>query len=404
MGRDPLDDISEMRLHRDGTISVSFADGRSFDGTLGHDAFTPSSAIEYSRFLPQSFQLELVTTRGDSIVVDLARTADLAPIRGRPTIYLDQNHWSTLTAAIHEPGRIRDRAEGTAASHLVELARRGRVVLPMSSGHALETSKQADATQRYRRAVTVVQLSGGWQLRDPLDVRRFELRQVLSARYRLEYLPPQAVVTLEPGAAHAGSESNLPPVGEGMDVETQWALHAIRCIGGLVDALLDASPVQVGAIAGWTNDLQRFTDFLRDNPTEKELKRRRTHAKFVADLGRELAEEAHHSRITPDEMSDWTIRHSESDLCDMPALGLFREVLHEKLSDRQLRWADNDLIDMMYLTTAAGYCDHVVAERAHGSYIRNGLRRMGRPCNVYRNIRSLIDGLRAKQVTGVAEV
>ena len=73
----------------------------------------------------------------------------------------------------------------------------------------------------------------------------------------------------------------------------------------------------------------------------------------------------------------------------MPALGLFREVLHEKLSDGQLRWADNDLVDMMYLTAAAGYCDHVIGERAHTSHIANGLRRLGRTCKLHRNLHSL---------------
>lgn len=54
----------------------------------------------------------------------------------------------------------------------------------------------------------------------------------------------------------------------------------------------------------------------------------------------------------------------------MPALGLFREVLHENLSDGQLRWKENDLVDMMYLTAEAGYCDHLVGERARAAVRR----------------------------------
>ena len=103
------------------------------------------------------------------------------------------------------------------------------------------------------------------------------------------------------------------------------------------------------------------------------MKRRRTHVKFIADLGRELPEEAHRAGVTSKEMSDWTLNHSEEELRLMPALGLYREVLHEKLSDGQLRWFDNDLVDMMYLTSAAGYCDHVVGERTHASHILNAL-------------------------------
>ena len=42
----------------------------------------------------------------------------------------------------------------------------------------------------------------------------------------------------------------------------------------------------------------------------------------------------------------------------MGALGLYREVMHEKLCDPKLRWANNDLTDMMYLTAAAAPHSH----------------------------------------------
>jgi hypothetical protein len=122
----------------------------------------------------------------------------------------------------------------------------------------------------------------------------------------------------------------------------------------------------------------------------KEMKRRRTHAKFIADLGRELPEEAYRAGITPDEMSDWALNHSERDLRSMPSLGLFREVVHEKLSDPLHIWEHNDLVDMMYLTAAAGYCDYVVGEREHISHISKGLQRQGRQCHLHRNLRSLL--------------
>jgi hypothetical protein len=41
---------------------------------------------------------------------------------------------------------------------------------------------------------------------------------------------------------------------------------------------------------------------------------------------------------------------------------------------------------MMYLTSAAGYCDHVVGERTHASHILNALRRLDRPSHVHRNL------------------
>ena len=385
--------VSALRLDRDGTISLTFADGRSATAALGQDAFEPTSTLAFSIYLPESSQLHLRTTRGDNIFVDLPRPAELAPLAGRPTIYLDQNHWSTLTNTLHEPDRVSNKYERSAAEQLIELARTRKVVLPMSSGHLSETCKQVDAKERYRRALAIAQLSAGWQLRDPLDLRRFEIRRALALRYRQVCLLPLAAITLEPNAVHSGRGSSLLAVGTDLPLDAQWAVHAIRCIGGILHVMLDAEHVPMSVPPGWAAEFQQFATFLQNNPSGKELKRRRTHARFIADLRSELPEEAHQAGVRPEELLDWICNHSEQDLRQMPGLGLFREVLHEKLSDGRLRWEDNDLVDMIYLTSAAGYCDHVVAERKHTSHIANGLRRLGRASHVHRNLRSLTEQL-----------
>ena len=66
---------------------------------------------------------------------------------------------------------------------------------------------------------------------------------------------------------------------------------------------------------------QHFAAFLRDNPAGKEVKRRRINAWFIADIGRELPEEAYRADVTPEEMSDWTLHHSEEDLPGIPGTG-----------------------------------------------------------------------------------
>src|ERR1700677_5165180 len=83
--------IGAMRLMQDGTVFFHLTDGRVARMSLGRDAFDRTSMIASSAFLPQSSQLELRTTRGHDIVAELPQPADLAPLCGRPTIYLDQN-------------------------------------------------------------------------------------------------------------------------------------------------------------------------------------------------------------------------------------------------------------------------------------------------------------------------
>jgi hypothetical protein len=388
--RSVFESISAMRLDRDGTMTIELTDGRTVKGAQSRDVFASTSAIASSTHLPHLNLLHLQTVRGDHALIELPRPTDLAPLRGRTTIYLDQNHWSTLTDAVHDPDRVANADELAAARQLIERVLTREIVLPISAGHLSETCKQIDMERRYARALTMTQLSAGWQLRDPLDLRRSELRQVLCARYRLQRIPTRAAVTLEPNAVYAGRHEELDDVAGDLPPEAQWAVHAIRCIGGIIDTMLDSEHVLTPGAPGWVEEFQRFATFLRENPTSIEMKRRRTLAKFLADLAPELAEEAGRANITAAERSDWTLKHSEEDLPSMPALGLFREILHEKLSDGQLRWADNDITDMMYLSAATAYCDYVVGERSHASHITNGLRRLGRPNNMYRNLRSLI--------------
>ncbi|MGK3206808.1 hypothetical protein [Amycolatopsis sp. MEPSY49] len=385
-----LEQVAAMRLDRDGTITVLFRDGRAVMESGSREAFEPTSAIASSTHHPQSRELHIQTTRGHNVIVDLPRPGDLSPLNGRPTVYLDQNHWSTLTDVIHSPERVRNRAERAAAGRLIALAVDRRVVLPMSSAHMAETCKQVDYEERYRRALTMVRLSAGWQLRDPVSLRRFELRQALTTRFSARCLLRPAAVTLEPNAVHSSHEKTLPAGGSDLPPEIRWFAYVVGCIGGIVDTMLDADHVPMNPVLSWAADLQRLGDFLRDNPTGKELKRRRTHAKFMADAGPELAVAAAQSGLTTEEMSSWYLDHSEEDVSLMPALGLFREVLHEKLSTGGLRWEANDLTDMMYLTAGAGYCDHLVGERSHVSHLANASRRLGRPARVHRTLDSLM--------------
>lgn len=382
--------VLAIQLDRDGSCSVILDDGRVMTSGLDHAPFSSTSRVAASTWLCRSSQLILRTTRGDDVCVDLARQGDPAPLHGRPIIYLDQNHWSTLTDAIHQPDSVANEEELAAALHLIKLAARRAVVLPMSSAHMAETCQQVDPEQRYLRALTIARLSAGWQLRDPLDVRRFELRQALTLRYRQFCLLPLEVVTLEPDAVHANRDRDLPAIDRGLPEEARWAVHAIRTIAGNLDAMLDEEHVPMDAVPNWAPQFERFARFMAGDPMGPEIKRRRTHAKFIADLGLELPVAAHQAGVSPAQMSQWTLDHSEDDLVGMPALGLFREVLHEKLCKSTLRWEQNDLIDMMYLTVAGGYCDHVAAEKAHGDHISRGLQRLGRAANVYRNIRTLV--------------
>lgn len=389
----PFAHVSKMRIDRDGTFSVILMDGQNVTSAFGKEAFERTSLISSSTYLPQESRLSLQTTRGDEIFIDLPRPEDPSPLNERITVYLDQNHWSTLTNVLYDPGRVADDEERDAAKRLISLVSAKKIVLPMSAAHISETCKQADFDQRYKRALTITQLSAGWQLRDPLDLRRFELRQALAHRYRGRRLVSPVAVTLDPDALYSARDRQPSDIDDSFPPQVQWIMHVIISAGANVDTMLDAEHVPLDPSAEWVAQFQQFAEFIHDNPSTKEVKRQRTCAKFISDLGKELPEESVRAEITPDEMGDWMLNHVDNDLRKMPSLGIFREVLHEKLSDGRLRWEDNDLTDMVYLAAATGYCDYVVGERAHISHITNGIRRLGRGGRVFRNLRSFVESL-----------
>jgi hypothetical protein len=332
------------------------------------------------------------TTRGDQIIAEMPTLHDFAPYRGRPTVYLDQNHWNTLYRAKYVISGVRS-PEREAALWLIEQASAGRIILPLSAAHMSETCKWRNDGERYALALTMLQLSAGWQLRDPLAVRRNELLASLHSRLGTGIeTQTRPAVTLEPYAYNRDLRS-----AEVIESNTPLVFAALTALTACFDTMLDGEAVQQNPVPGWVERNQRFTDWLA---TEKgvgpELTRRRTYALFFSDTTIEVAEAAHSAGLSPEEMSQWNRLFMEADVPTMPNLGLFQEVFHDKLVDGRTKWTSNDLTDMMYLTCAAAYCDFTVGEKSLTSKIEQAQRRTKRPCTVFRQLSACVPVLAAR--------
>lgn len=376
------------------TATFLRSDGKGATLPLASAMREPTSAIARMSWDLGAAVLHFETTTGDEIDAELSQSTDLAPRRHRPVIYLDQNHWSTIANTIYAPEKVRQPAELEGAQHVIDMAVAKTIILPMSAAHMSETCKWTDDDARYRLALTILKLSAGWQMRDPLDVRRFELRQSFVARFKPYRLMQPAVFTLEPDAIHSeirGARAYEPPAG--LPEEAAFALRALTCVSANFDVMLDAESVELGNSPGWVDKLQRFTDWMGGEPRDPHRRRQRTNLMFVSDLRSELAEEAHRAGITPEELGEWMEHCSDEDISEFPSLGLFREVFREKLNNPGTRWEGNDLTDLMYLTCAAGYADHVAGENSTTAQMEQGLLRLGRPTKVHRDLAGLSEAI-----------
>lgn len=137
------------------------------------------SRVRSTTWSPPLDAVAFETTDGDHVAFELPRFDGADQLEGRLIVYLDQNIWSRVARAINNPALAPAEPEAQAAAELAELVRQRKVLLPLSSGHYSETTACSDNVRRYQLGLTILRLSRGWQMRDPLVMRRQELRRAL---------------------------------------------------------------------------------------------------------------------------------------------------------------------------------------------------------------------------------
>ena len=354
------------------TVSVTMSDGtRLTDRMRSRVPWDELSATETDL---ATGELTLRLRTGESLVVELGADGNYdLPARDRPVVYLDQCHWITLAKGMRSPDRVAKR-DREPVRRIIELSRSKAIVLAMSGANRWE---MAPAGQHRRDlGLTMVELSRGWQLRDPINVRGQELR-----RSMLGATPAQAdaVVTLEPGAISSfdpgvSMEFEDAPPGFNELLERQTVAMASVAVL-LEDHWPDESGIRGREIAAaWAKSFGELSAYLRDARTPVEHVRVATHGRQLADLRKEIAQAALACSLSPQQNAAW-LDGADSAVEGMPYLRTLREVLYLRLRNADDHWTRNDLADSQYLCCAAAYVDYVAAERKFGDYLQRAARR-----------------------------
>lgn len=265
------------------TVTLVRSDKKEAKFPLAASPFEATSRIERMSYAPDASMVYMETIHGEEIFAELPTVGDSAPRHDRPVVYLDQKYWSALANTLYEPTKIPD-AERQAAGKLIAWALNKKILLPMSSGHMAETCKWTKDEERYRLALTIVQLSSGWQMRDPLDVRRFELRQSFTTWFKDVGLQPLEVFTLEPHAIHGETRGQKhPDVPDDFPPDIALAFQALLSVSATFDTMLDADSIAMDPSPGWVERNQRFTDWLTGESRSSQQKRQSIDALFFAD-------------------------------------------------------------------------------------------------------------------------
>jgi hypothetical protein len=359
------------------------------DGAVGTAQLPVSPDFQPTRVRKTTWSMPLLgviveTMDGDEVAFEMPRFDGADQMDGRLVVYLDQCIWRRMADAQDDPSSLANTAEVAAARQLMKLVDERKVTLPLSAGHHTETTHWGNNARRYQLGLTALRLSRGWQMRDPLVIRRQEIKTALLHHIHADSITPAlSAFTLQPNAA----SGRVPPVEapDGFPPDAVHMMQTLTYLTSTVSVILDAEPIlPTTQRLAWVEVNQRFSDWL-DTETARPgpQKRKSVDVLLFNDIGQEIAEEAHRAGLQPGQMSGWVHGSMFEDMQDLPSLGIYRSVLQDRHLNVGTTWVANDLTDMLYLSAATGYADVVVAERHMTNMLSQAQRRLRRNASVY---------------------
>lgn len=388
--------ISRMTLiyEDDSYCEIVLTNGRVLSVPMIDMPTSEVGGIWMTSFSPIRRIVQVIFSRSEAIAFNLPDAEGKSDLGGRPSVYLDQNHWSTLTKALHMPERVNSTSELKAARELIELLMYGRVVAPLSSAHLVETSQLRDPLRR-SHGLLVGALTAGWQLRHPLAVRQRELLTCLTRYYGHQCLLPQDVLSLDGSSVFAPVIDSMRfPFMSDVPLRQQLDLICIRSAETIASILATDEADPRDRTSSWAQGMANFACWLKESGKSKPQKREAINAYLLRDVSSEIVGATARTGMSTAELADFLSRRLRSaDWSGMPALGRFREALRDRLLNSGQAWAANDLVDILYLSCAAGYCDFVVGVRSATATLRQVQGRMGVGAVLFVRLEELMEHL-----------
>ncbi len=348
-------------------ITVIRSDGTSGEGSVDLESLFPQDEIRRTTYVYVTGHLIIKTRSFGEFVFWLPSQLADRTVRTVPTVYLDQNQWKKLTIAEHGGASRLPDSEINAARELIQLVRTGKVILALSFAHVVETCKWANTKRRQEQGRMMIGLTRGWQLRDPLEIRRREVSRAISRHFSRGAIDDLLVITNEPFAMMTSEDSDEFETAllEDNDVVGYEASSARMATfaATLIDILLAPTVTDPIPVPGWATNMQGLADEIGQRSPEPEQKRAWTNHIALADLRLEWGIAGQDLGLSDTQLEEWLTNYADDDIARMPCVGMFRETLRQKLSNTSARWTQNDLVDMMYLSAATGYVDYVVGDR-----------------------------------------
>ncbi|MGC5344842.1 hypothetical protein [Streptomyces sp. DT171] len=307
-------------------------------------------------------------------------------------VYLDQNHWVTMAQARVVPEKIQRADERQAADDLWGLVTADQVRLPLSSAHLVETVHAGDRERRRNLAHVMLDAYGGWHMLNPLVVRRYEFAGGFGA-------PAPTASDVFTTAAQSPFFTYVPTISDAARDQVQSLATSTVWRAAWASLLLEETlsteelNATAGVIDGWAAVPAALAQYMRDHPAERDM-RLVTVTYLLGDLKVDIAQACVLTGISNDEL----LHHLQPEnvvgfFSQLPFTGRVLEIIQARLRNPSDKWANHDLNDLLFLACAAGYADHVVAEKKTGHYLREADKHVVPGASVHLNLRSLVEAL-----------
>lgn len=319
-------------------------------------------------------------------------------------VYLDQNHWISLTKA-----RVGHK-EGTkyedALVLLREAVKQGWVSCPLSMQHFMETQNRSDWESRLQLVGTMEELSCWHAIAPQNELLGSEIDHALNEVFGHPRFP-RSVQVFGIGADHAigRSVTDYAPPADAPLTPDQRAL--LRQVVSQIKqtVILTGAPSDFKA-PGYDPTAHRRVSEGFAEEQERLRNVRRVKGLHTGDLGRRAASvdvynefEKSYSEalklagLTWDHVFDLGEKGMELLIRSVPTVFVHRELRRFRHAASQKRWEEGDLVDLTALASAIVYCDVVVTERVWTDIA--GRAKLGQQFNtaVLRDLKSLMPHL-----------
>lgn len=197
-------------------------------------------------------------------------------------------------------------------------------------------------------------------------------------------------IVTEPGALF-GSDTSLGITNDTPDLDKFMAMLTMPSV--ILDVLIDPERTPKDPLTTWVAHHAAITAQIHAEHLPKEQRRRLARRRYWNENIGYYA--AAYRRLT--RSTDFPT-FSDAELARLfnvsPMVGLMSELFIRRFIDHMSKWERNDLVDMFYLSSAAGYADYVCAEAHTGLQLRSAQRALGRPATVFTTLNDLVTAMR----------